>query len=150
MDETLATLDSLPGFSSRSVSGRTELSAFIADPATKTNRYGLIGDGRYTLVESSGTGIATEDIQPLLDRFLEASGKEITIDYIHGEDALFKLAEQNDGPRRTGILLPPIKKSGLFQTVARSGPLPRKSFSMGEAEEKRFYFECRKLFEEQL
>ncbi|MDR2101904.1 MAG: DUF1015 domain-containing protein, partial [Treponema sp.] len=45
-----------------------------------------------------------------------------------------------------GLLLPPIKKSGLFQTVARRGPLPRKSFSMGEAPEKRFYLECRRLF----
>jgi hypothetical protein len=45
-----------------------------------------------------------------------------------------------------GILLPPVKKAGLFQTVARSGPLPRKSFSMGEGIEKRFYLECRRLF----
>jgi hypothetical protein len=38
-----------------------------------------------------------------------------------------------------------VRKTGLFQTVARSGPLPRKSFSMGHACEKRFYLECRKL-----
>ena len=47
---------------------------------------------------------------------------------------------------RTGILLPPVGKADLFATVARSGPLPRKSFSMGEAVEKRFYLECRRLF----
>jgi hypothetical protein len=45
-----------------------------------------------------------------------------------------------------GILLPPVKKSGLFETVARFGPLPRKSFSMGESVEKRYYLECRRLF----
>jgi hypothetical protein len=40
-----------------------------------------------------------------------------------------------------------VQKAGFFETIARSGPMPRKSFSMGEAEEKRFYIECRKLFQ---
>jgi hypothetical protein len=44
-------------------------------------------------------------------------------------------------------VLPPFKKQGLFETVAMRGPLPRKSFSMGGACEKRFYLECRRLFE---
>jgi hypothetical protein len=166
MDETLAVMAALPGFTTRPVSGAEELSALVADPAAPATRYGLISAGRYVVGESSGTGgtgseassLATSDLQPLLDRFLEAggphraappqTGQDLAIDYIHGEEALFKLAEQSKAPPRTGILLPPIKKAGLFQTVARSGPLPRKSFYMGEAEEKRFYFECRKLFEE--
>jgi hypothetical protein len=156
MDETLAAMAALPSFTARPVSGPEELSAQVADPTAPTNRYGLISAGRYVVGESSGTGgtsseassVATGDLQPLLDRFLEAGGQDLAIDYIHGEEVLFKLAEQNNAPPQTGILLPPIKKAGLFQTVARSGPLPRKSFSMGEAEEKRFYFECRKLFEE--
>jgi len=46
----------------------------------------------------------------------------------------------------TGILLPPIDKASFFATIEKNGPLPRKSFSMGEADEKRFYLECRKLF----
>ena len=146
MNETLAALDALPDFRSRPVSGQAELNALVAEPAVQANRYGLISAGSYVLGESSGAGIPAEELQPLLDRFLEASRKELTIDYIHGEDALFKLMEQKDGPPKTGILLPPFKKSGLFETIARSGPLPRKSFSMGEAREKRFYFECRRLF----
>ena len=43
-------------------------------------------------------------------------------------------------------MLPPIAKDSFFATIAGRGPLPRKSFSMGEASEKRFYLECRKLF----
>jgi hypothetical protein len=53
-----------------------------------------------------------------------------SIDYIHGAEELFRLAEDPEKPA-AGILLPPVKKSGLFETVARTGPLPRKSFSMG-------------------
>jgi hypothetical protein len=44
-----------------------------------------------------------------------------------------------------GLLLPPMPKSLLFPAVAQNGPLPRKTFSMGEANEKRYYMECRKL-----
>jgi hypothetical protein len=143
-DELLAVLGALPGFSSRALDSPEELSRLTAAPAPG-NRYGLIGGGRQILVETSATGIATEPLQPLLDRFLEGgSGK--AIDYIHGEEELFRIAGAPGERPVTGILLPPALKSGLFQTVARSGPLPRKSFSMGEAEEKRFYLECRELF----
>ncbi|MGE5604239.1 MAG: DUF1015 domain-containing protein, partial [Bacteroidota bacterium] len=44
-----------------------------------------------------------------------------------------------------GFFLPALDKSLLFKTVIRDGVLPRKSFSMGEAEEKRFYLECRRI-----
>jgi len=44
-----------------------------------------------------------------------------------------------------GFLLSPMDKSDLFRTVIADGALPRKTFSMGEAEEKRYYLECRKI-----
>jgi hypothetical protein len=139
-EEVLSALGALPGFSSRAVGDPEELSRLVASPAAG-NRYGLVGEGRSILVETAATGIATEALQPLLDRLVEGAGG---MDYIHGKDELFRVAA---GERpAVGILLPPVKKSGLFQTVAGSGPLPRKSFSMGEAEEKRFYLECRALF----
>ena len=59
------------------------------------------------------------------------------------EKALLKLGEKSGA---VGILLPPIMKDSFFETISGRGPLPRKSFSMGEADEKRFYLECRKLF----
>ncbi|MDR0475621.1 MAG: DUF1015 domain-containing protein [Treponema sp.] len=96
---------------------------------------------RVVKIESSG--FADPGLQPLLDNYVRQNGFEI--DYIHGEEELFRLTEDSSRPA-AGLLMPPVSKSELFKTVARSGPLPRKSFSMGEAVEKRFYFECRRLF----
>lgn len=63
-----------------------------------------------------------------------------TIDYIHGEDVVFDLGGK---PGNLGFLLPPMDKSAFFRTVIFDGALPRKTFSMGEAHEKRYYVECR-------
>ncbi|MDR0598386.1 MAG: DUF1015 domain-containing protein [Treponema sp.] len=148
LEEIRSALEELPGFSSRAADGPEELSRLVASPGS-TNRYGLTGGGRHILVETAAAGIATEALQPLLDRVVVGAGQSGrgAIDYIHGKDELFRIAAGASGERpAVGILLPPVKKPGLFQTVAGSGPLPRKSFSMGEAEEKRFYLECRELF----
>ncbi|MCL2761655.1 MAG: DUF1015 domain-containing protein [Treponema sp.] len=134
-EETLHVLSALPGFSSRIINDRAELVRLIAEPIAG-NRFGIIAGNRYALVETSAAGIATACLQPLLDKAIAGD----KIDYIHGEDELFRVAA-----KATGIFLPPVQKAGFFETIARSGPLPRKSFSMGEAEEKRFYVECRKL-----
>jgi hypothetical protein len=142
LEDVRAALSELPGFASRSVTGAEELSQLVAGKA-EGNRYGLIGEGRYILAETGAAGIATEGLQPLLDEFTHDGAG---IDYIHGEEDLFRLTEAGGEKTAVGILLPPVKKAGLFRTVARSGPLPRKSFSMGEAVEKRFYLECRRLF----
>ena len=53
-----------------------------------------------------------------------------------------RLASQ-DG--NIGFILPPMPKNELFKTVIKDGALPRKTFSMGEAEDKRFYLECKKI-----
>ncbi|AEF94976.1 Uncharacterized conserved protein UCP033563 [Desulfotomaculum nigrificans CO-1-SRB] len=66
----------------------------------------------------------------------------LKIDYIHGADVVRDLAAQ-DGT--IGFYLPPMSKHDLFKTVILDGALPRKTFSMGEAQEKRFYLECRKI-----
>ena len=98
---------------------------------------------RIIRIESLSPEIATASLQPLLDSFVKEKG--LSIDYIHGEDEVFRLA--SDTTRQVvGLILPPVRKDGLFKTVAQAGPLPRKSFSMGGAWEKRFYLECRKLF----
>jgi len=145
LDSALKLLEALPDFSSRTVASREELVRLVAEP-TKGNRFGLASGGRYALVATSAGGISTASLQPLLDEAVSGNSG-LSIDYIHGEEELFRLAESSatESPA-IGILLPPLQKAGFFETVARSGPLPRKSFSMGEAEEKRFYIECRKLF----
>lgn len=81
-------------------------------------------------------------LQNFLDKYLaENSGK---IDYIHGIDVLKKLSMAEDS---VGFILPDMGKEELFPTVICDGALPRKTFSMGHAEDKRFYIEARKIGE---
>lgn len=80
-------------------------------------------------------------LQLILDEYL-ALHPEARIDYIHGEQSLRKLSTPQDS---LGFLLSSMNKNDLFQTVEMDGALPRKTFSMGEAEEKRYYMECRKI-----
>jgi hypothetical protein len=146
LDSLLVRLSALPGFSSRPAGDRAALSRLLNDTGAAQTRLGLVSGNRLVLVETTAPGIATAALQPLLDDLVQDGGQEPpAIDYIHGEDEIFRLAA-NPAAHAAGILLPPVKKSGLFETVARSGPLPRKSFSMGEAVEKRYYLECRELF----
>ncbi len=103
------------------------------------------GQQKYILLECDFNELAVARFQPILDEFIEKNkgDKPIEMDYIHGKEEVFRLG------RETGtlsILLPPIAKDSFFETINSRGPLPRKSFSMGEASEKRFYLECRKLF----
>jgi len=141
-EQIISLLSQLPDFSCRPVNSADEMVELCAKPFTG-NRFGVISRGRYALIETSAVGIATACLQPLLDKY--AGDNPQLIDYIHDEEELFRLAD-GMGRQSAGILLPPVQKSGLFQTVARLGPLPRKSFSMGHSCEKRFYLECRGLF----
>ncbi|MBQ3115157.1 MAG: DUF1015 domain-containing protein [Clostridia bacterium] len=79
-----------------------------------------------------------------LQNFLDAYIKDnnCKIDYIHGEDVVLELTKETN---TIGFLLPPMGKSELFPTVIKDGSLPRKTFSMGEAWEKRFYLECKMI-----
>lgn len=64
------------------------------------------------------------------------------VDYIHGEDSLRSLL---DRPDAIGFLFDGMQKNELFRTVIYDGALPRKTFSMGHAPDKRYYLECRKI-----
>lgn len=87
-------------------------------------------------VKNSGSMLAVGTLQ----NFLDEKGAEV--DYIHGEDVTTKLS-QKDG--NIGFLLPSMEKSDLFRTVTADGALPRKTFSMGEAQDKKFYVEAKKI-----
>ncbi len=63
-------------------------------------------------------------------------------DYIHGDDEARTIVKKNSG---AGILLPRLEKSALFEDIAKLGPYPKKSFSIGHARDKRYYLECRIL-----
>lgn len=80
-----------------------------------------------------------------LQAFLDAWGKQGgygKIDYVHGRDVVERLGAQ---PGNLGFYLPAIDKGAFFKTVILDGALPRKTFSMGEAREKRFYMEARRI-----
>jgi hypothetical protein len=97
----------------------------------------------YKVVEfrHPNSSLAVGTLQSFLDKFMEQSGAE-RIDYVHGTLALLALASK---PGNAGFYLPKPDKSSLFRTVVVEGALPRKTFSMGEAREKRFYMEARTI-----
>lgn len=80
-------------------------------------------------------------LQTFLDGWL-AAHPEAEVDYIHGIEATKKLA---GGAHAVGFLFDGMEKDDLFRTVIFDGALPRKTFSMGEADEKRYYLECRAI-----
>lgn len=92
-------------------------------------------------VSGSRHPIDVGTLQCFLDEWIKLH-PGVTIDYVHGEQALRALAAQ---PNCCGVLLAPMDKRSLFPAVEQGGALPRKTFSMGEAHEKRFYLECRRI-----
>jgi hypothetical protein len=83
-------------------------------------------------------------LQEFLDSWLK-SGQVAQIDYVHGDKAVVDLAAKKGN---AGFYLAGMPKSDLFKTVIMDGALPKKTFSMGEAHEKRFYYEARRIIPE--
>ncbi len=99
--------------------------------------------GRHALVvvDAPAAQLDVATFQGFVDALL-AQGGAREVDYVHGDDALMQLASVEGC---AGLTLATLDKSELIGRVARHGPLPRKSFSMGEADEKRFYLEARRI-----
>lgn len=100
----------------------------------------LNGEEKKQYIKNPTSNLTVGSLQGFLDEYLAKSGAEI--DYIHGEDTLKRLVNSKD---KIGFILPDMSKSELFPTVIKDGVLPRKTFSMGHAEDKRYYIECRKI-----
>lgn len=118
--------------------------AAVNAASSQAQRVGLVGGGRgFGVVEfrNPAANLPVGTIQNFLDRFLKAGGAE-KIDYVHGAEVTIRLGSQ---PGNLGIYVPGMSKSDLFKTVILDGVLPRKTFSMGEAREKRFYLEARRI-----
>ncbi|RLB71382.1 MAG: DUF1015 domain-containing protein [Deltaproteobacteria bacterium] len=94
-----------------------------------------VADPEYTLE------VAT--LQVFLDQYLE-DNSAVRVDYIHGSQTVTELGSASGC---VGFYLPAISKHDLFKTIVLDGALPRKTFSLGEADEKRFYLECRRIQE---
>ena len=91
-------------------------------------------------VENPAEPLCVGTLQKFLDEYLAGSAAEI--DYIHGDDVVLDLSRAENS---SGFLLPAMGKEELFPAVVRGGALPRKTFSMGEAADKRFYVEARRI-----
>ena len=95
--------------------------------------------GAVTVSQHSGS-IPLASLQLFLDEWLQSHDGEL--DYIHGTDALRELEKT---PNCIGFQLPSIDKKKVFEEITANGVLPRKSFSLGEAEDKRYYLEARRI-----
>ncbi len=100
-----------------------------------------IGQKSGTVYVSDGEGkLPVGIIQDFLDGYLQTHKGEV--DYVHGADAVQALALI---PGTVGLTLPPVAKDGFFRGILAGGTLPRKTFSMGHAREKRYYLEARRI-----
>lgn len=112
-----------------------------ADPAAHAFPFFAAGKHGVLMVEGPKWSIPVATMQTALDAYLE-DHPSARIDYIHGEDVVRSLSEKHGN---LGFILPDIAKNDLFRGVVFDGVLPRKTFSMGEAHEKRYYMEVKTI-----
>lgn len=98
------------------------------------------GSEKAVYIKDAPTNLAVGTLQKFLDEYLAKNGGDI--DYIHGNDVVHSLTK----PENTiGFIVDGMEKNDLFTTVIKDGALPRKTFSMGEASDKRFYLEAKRI-----
>lgn len=128
-------------FSTTSYSTQKELQTAIEDVEGQTFGFATKKDGLllYKLINPKAA-IAAGTIQLILDEMVE---KNIgSLDYIHGFKDTIELGSQDNN---IALLMPDVSKHTFFEAIIKDKALPRKTFSMGEAHEKRYYMEARAL-----
>ena len=103
-------------------------------------RYTYQGKEGTVYINNAPSNLPVGTLQIFLDKYLLENGGEI--DYIHGDDVVRNLTQKEN---TIGFMVDAMEKNDLFATVIKDGSLPRKTFSMGEASDKRFYLECKKI-----
>lgn len=98
------------------------------------------GNERLSYIHNRTSELSVGSLQDFIDEYLAKNGGKV--DYIHGADVVKQLSRKEGN---IGFILPDMQKTELFPTVIKDGALPRKTFSMGHAADKRFYMECRKI-----
>ena len=101
-------------------------------------------NGKKELTLPKNAPMAYRVIQSFLDDYLKSHPKA-RIDFIHDEEELIAVANKNPGS--VAIAMPALTKKDLFAYLAQGLVLPRKSFSMGHANEKRYYLEAKKIID---
>ena len=94
----------------------------------------------HILVDKPEKTLTVATLQDFIDSYVK-SHPSAEVDYIHGEGSVKSLIKEDS----IGFLFSGMGKSEFFKTVIYDGALPRKTFSMGHAEDKRYYIECRKI-----
>jgi hypothetical protein len=130
-------------FSFAPASDISRMMSEVEDHCGSKQVFGLISGSLCGVVEIQNptSNLAVGTLQAFLDAFLK-DGCADKIDYVHGEEVVSRLGSQEG---HAGFYLPCMDKNDLFKTVILDGALPRKTFSMGEAREKRYYMESRKI-----
>ena len=119
-----------------------EFIEYMQNNITGEEKTKMVYEGEtYELNISTSPSDAIADIQGTIDKYMK-SHSDVNIDYVHNDDYTLKVAKENHG---VAIFMPTISKDSLFDYVSRRGVLPRKSFSMGHAEDKRYYMEAKKI-----
>lgn len=115
----------------------------LAARAGEAHAFAVVLAGRFGVctVENPEYTLTVATLQAFLDHYLEEN-RAVRVDYIHGSRSVTDLGGK---AASAGFYLPAISKQELFRTIVLDGALPRKTFSMGEADEKRFYLECRRI-----
>jgi hypothetical protein len=114
----------------------------LVNAKSDTQKFGFCNaDGFYLFsLKEPIASIAAGTLQVVIDSLL--SQHKATIDYIHGENVVAHLGRKEGN---CGLILPDVAKETFFDSIIKDNALPRKTFSMGEAHEKRFYMEARKI-----
>ena len=98
------------------------------------------GEEKTLYIHKPTSKLTVGSLQNFLDSYIKEKGGKV--DYIHGAEVIRELSAKENS---IGFMLPDMGKEELFPTVIVDGALPRKTFSMGHAEDKRFYVEARKI-----
>ncbi len=120
-----------------------EMNKLINRGREESHVVGTVFDGHFGcyIFHHPTHAIPVGTLQAALDAYLSKEGSA-SIDYIHGEESTKQLGTKSGN---IGFFLPRIDKFTFFNTIEADGALPRKTFSMGEAVEKRYYFEARRI-----
>ncbi len=124
--------DSQSEMKTKSISAQGDKAHIV--PFNDANGYG------YIQINNPPFTLELATLESFLNDYLDKVGGKV--DFIHGDDVVEELGIKAGN---MGFFFPPISKHTLFKTIIFDGALPRKTFSMGEADEKRFYLEARKI-----
>ena len=114
--------------------------ASFQDNGGQEIRYTYMGNEGVVYIKNGTSNLPVGTLQKFLDDYIKKHGGEV--DYIHGDDVVRELTTADN---TIGFMVDKMEKNDLFTTVIKDGALPRKTFSMGEACDKRFYLEGKRI-----